>query len=381
MPTASFKRQEREMLPPSPAQQSETRLGKICDRIWNTTVQQEKPLTTYPTYLLKSKLNTNGLPRFKDYQTISRHLFAGADQGNRCPYGDEPASIADLEAISQPTVIQDAYTLSALRFYLNPFQDTISRPGNKFLGIPEQLQNLYRELRTAKPQVLEFQCSQFTSSLAVREAVAESQQQMRYRFVNELEPFINANPFNPMLHEQELSPIMMHDLKQYVQLQNSPHTFFDLMQGLERDVAIHHWRSLHLDPSTSIENSLVHTMASWCDEGHRRKRPIKCPIGVPLSYMQAMRRKGQPCINQEFAGQAHGALNHWLQEHIWQRFCNRYPNQCILPPNTFFKQIGHLHIAFADAIYELHMDNVVNPANTNFWSILQFYLPWISPWS
>lgn len=375
------------------AKQLETQLNKISDHKWEKIVQQEKPLDNYPKYQKVSKLDTEGLPKFSHYKTISRQLFSNTPRiGNICPFGDESAPIVLLEEISQPKVIQDAYTLSALRFHFNPYHDTVSHPENKELGIPKKLQSLYRRISSTS-QSDTFDFCQIKSLQSLEKEVKESQQKMRYRFVNELAteinednkrvPLMNANPLDPQLHERELSPEMVHDLSQYVQLQNSPHTFFDLMQGLEKEVAINHWHSLQIDPEFSIEDSMIYTMTSWRDrprQGHRRKRPIKCPIGVPLGYMQAMRRKGQPCINQEFAGHAHGALNHWLQEHIWQRFCDRYPEKCVLHPSVFFKQIGHLHVAFADAIYELHMDNVVNPANTNFWTVLQYYLPLMSPW-
>ena len=153
------------------------------------------------------------------------------------------------------------------------------------------------------------------------------------------------------------------------------------MQWLEREVVVRRWRSYLAAQPLSVEDAIVLVMTSWRDRnGHRRKKPITCPIGVPLGYMQSIRRKDQPFITQEFANHAHGALNHWLQEHVWQRFCDRYPQKHHLPPSEFFKQLGRSHIAFADAIYELHMPNVANPANTNFWSVLQYYLPLMSPW-
>lgn len=362
-------------------ERSKIKRRNISDLSGKADIQQEEPLDNYPQYPWSLELDINDLPQFEDYKTISRHLFAKtAEIANVCPYGDEPAPIARIEKIQKSGVVRDAYTLSALRFKLNPFQDAISQPTNKLLGIPEPLQPIYKQLSARKIQAHVFQLGKLTSLQMVQEAVDQLQQQMRCRYINELVPFMNANPFNPRLHDRELSPEMMHDLSQYVQLQNSPYAFFDLMQWLERDVAIRHWHSLRTEQHSSVEDSIILVMTSWRHKGHRRKGPIKCPIGVPLSYMQSMRRKDQPCINQEFAGHAHGALNHWLQEHVWQRFCDRYPEKCSLPPSTFFKQIGHLHVAFADAIYELHMNNMVNPANTNFWSILQFYLPLMSPW-
>lgn len=394
LPAISCDSQVGDVLPHPRAKPLEAQLSEISDHKWEEIVQQEKPLDNYPKYRKASKLDKDGLPKFDQYKTISRQLFNNASEiGNICPFGDEFAHIAFLEEVPQDKVIRDAYTLSALRFHSNPFRETNSHPDNKEIGIPKKLQKRYQILRSTKTLSDTFHFSDFTSLHSLEETINESQKQMRHRFVNELVtevneddervPLMNANPLDSTRHKHELSPEMVHDLSQYVQLQNSPHTFFDLMQGLEKEVAINHWHSLQIDPEISIEDSMIYTMTSWRDrpsQGHRRKRPIKCPIGVPLSYMQAMRRKGQPCINQEFADHAHGALNHWLQEHIWQRFCDHYPEKCVLHPSVFFKQIGHLHVAFADAIYELHMDNVVNPANTNFWAVLQYYLPLMSPW-
>ncbi|MEL6353933.1 MAG: hypothetical protein AAFR58_19580 [Cyanobacteria bacterium J06627_28] len=218
------------------------------------------------------------------------------------------------------------------------------------------------------------------SLAALEEAIEQRQRVMRSRYLRELVPLMNANPLDPTLHTHDLSPEMVHDLEQYVTMQNTPLLFFDLMQWLEKEVAIRRWRSFHSQKPLSAEKALIYVMEGWRDNDGQRRKHITCPVGVPIGYMQAVRRKNQPFITQEFAHHAHGALNHWLQEHIWQRFCARYPTQCQLTPSQFFKQLGYSHSAFADSIYELHMANVANPANTNFWSVLQFYLPFMSPW-
>ena len=71
-------------------------------------------------------------------------------------------------------------------------------------------------------------------------------------------------------------------------------------------------------------------------------------------------------------------MTHWLQEHIWQRFCVQYPDLSQQHFSEFFRELGRVHPAFADSIYESHMPNLVNPANTHFWCILQHYLPMLS---
>ena len=42
--------------------------------------------------------------------------------------------------------------------------------------------------------------------------------------------------------------------------------------------------------------------------------------------------------------------------------------------------MGTVHFAIPDAVYELHVENVANPANTHVWAALQYYLPLLSPW-
>lgn len=304
-----------------------------------------------------------------------------------CPYGDRPAPLARIEKTDQPRVIRNAFALSALRFKLNPFPDKDSRLDNIVEGIPTVLQPLYLEKSLSgqfQNEVNDAAIADWLqlSSLPALEAVVDAQQEvMRSRYARELAQLMNANPLDPTLHSKVLSEAMVHDLAQYVKVQNSPYLFFDLMQWLERDVAIRQWRSFQSRNPLSAEAAMILVMTSWTGaDGHRRKKPIECPVGVPLGYMQSVRRKNQPFITQEFAGHAHGALNHWLQEHMWQRFCARYPERCQLPTSAFFKQLGRCHLAFVDSIYELHMANVANPANTNFWSVLQFYLPFMSPW-
>ena len=298
--------------------------------------------------------------------------------------------LARIERTAVPRTVRNAFVLSALRFELNPFPNKDSRLDNIVEGIPTVLQPLYLEKSLFEPSeqdsediAKDGQIGWVRSpSLSILETViAKRQDKMRACYSRELVPLMNANPLDPALHSKELSESMVHDLTQYVNLQNSPYLFFDLMQWLEKDVAIRQWRSFQSGQLLSAESAMILVMTSWLDsDGHRRKKPIKCPVGVPLDYMQSVRKKNQPFITQEFAGHAHGALNHWLQEHIWQRFCARYPEKCQLSTSQFFKEIGHCHFAFVDAIYELHMSNVANPANTNFWSMLQFYLPFMSPW-
>lgn len=347
-------------------------------------VDAEEVLTNYPTFKWQLCQDENNLPQFKNYHTISRHLFSEAKLANRiCPYGDEPATIARVEKKIHTRVVRDAYTLSALRFEQNPFSrnNKISSPDNKLTGIPERLKSLYKELSFQEHPNYSDHLLKVNSLQNLKDDLAALQHRMRHAYLNELVPLMNANPLDLSLHTHELSLEMMHDLGQYVQLQNNPHTFFDLMQWLERDVAIFRWQSFQSGHMFSIEEAITFVMTGWrTQNGHRRKNPIKCPVGVPIGYMQSLRRKDQPFITQEFADHAHGALNHWLQEHIWQRFCYRYPEKSYLLPSTFLKRLGYLHFAFADAIYELHMTEVANPANTNFWSVLQYYLPLMSPW-
>ncbi|MBE9062476.1 hypothetical protein [cf. Phormidesmis sp. LEGE 11477] len=345
-------------------------------------------LQNYPEFSWELVVDASeGLPLLVEVPTISRPSVATRScQPEPFPYGDRPALLAKIRKTTQPKVIRDAYALSALRFKLNPFQAEDSREDNKVKGIPTVLQALYWQ-KKLQGKLLEHdadstQWLEMPSLQSLEAAVNERQEKMRSLYTRELVPLMNANPLDPTLHCHGLSSQLVHDLKRYVQLQNSPNLFFDLMQWLERDIAVRRWRSARLGQPLSSEDALTFVMNSWIDPGgQRRKKAITCPTRVPLGYMQSIRRKNQPFITQEFADHAHGAFNHWLQEHIWQRFYSLYSEQCQLSPAQFFKQIGRSHFAFADAIYELHMANVANPANTNFWTVLQFYLPLMAPWS
>lgn len=349
---------------------------------WYSAIQTEELLSNFPVFpwTLVTDLETD-FPVLTAKKTISRPLISATPSSRKvCPYGDKPALLAVIVPNQEPQLTRSAYALSALRFKENPFPNKDSRLDNKIEGIPTVLQALYRQKSSCKERK-EQKWLQLPSLQDVEVVIDECQQEMRSRYTQELVPLMNANPLDPSLHSHDLSPQLIHDLQQYVTLQNRPYLFFDLMQWLERDIVTRRWRSAQAGGLLSSNEALRLVMDSWTDKnGNRRKKSITCPIGVPLGYMQSVRRKNQPFITQEFAGHAHGAFNHWLQEHIWQRFYYRYPEQCQLTPTEFFKEIGRRHSAFADAIYELHMANVVNPANTNFWSILQFYLPFISPW-
>jgi len=344
-------------------------------------------LQSYPEFFWELVVDADkGLPLLVEQPTISRPSTAEMSQQNPFPYGDQSALLAQIRRTTHSKVVRSAYALSALRFKLNPFQDEGSREDNKVKGIPTVLQTLYRRKKLQEKLVEhDGDCTQWLEmpSLQLLEAVLNEQQgKMRSLYARELVPLMNANPLDPTMHCYGLSSQLVHDLNQYVQLQNSPSLFFNLIQWLERDVAVRRWRSARSGQPLSSEEALAFVMNSWCDQGgNRRKRSITCPTRVPLGYMQSIRRKNQPFITQEFAKHAHGAYNHWLQEHVWQRFHYLYSEQCQLSPAQFFKQIGHSHFAFADAIYELHMANVANPANTNFWTVLQFYLPFMTPWA
>ncbi len=434
---------------------------QFSDDLWAAILQKEIVLTESPPYSWKLVLDNNNLPEFEDYYTISRHLCSDIKKADHtCPYGDEPAPIACITKTAEPREVRDAYTLSALRFRLSPFKNQKSTEENKCSGLPTDLRSLYavkvRQDEASLSKLRSFIDLQKSTLSEVKESVSDSQQRMRAQYVSELVPLMNANPFNPGLHDRELSPEMMYDLAAYVDMQNRPCRFFDLMQWLERDVTLNTWRaaktdafllvlkgkllqalpgnflpvkkdlktarstdellSILMSSHQSSEFALIEeiigkvfgevtrwlialTMSGWQDyDGHRRKKAIICPTGVPLGYMQSLRRKDQPYITQEFSNHAHGGLNHWLQEHIWQRFCKRYPDKHQLHPSDFLKQLGNIHShiciqsegkvrevnanlhMFADAIYELHMPNLANPANTNFWTVLQLYLPWMSPW-
>lgn len=348
---------------------------------WHIAIQTEQPLKNYPHFSWSLLIDPIAdLPVLVETATISRPLIPLAPSDHKiCPYGDRPALLAAIQASTQPHLVRDAYTLSALRFQLNPFPGKDSTPDNKAKGIPTVLQTLYQQ-KISTSQVDDAWLA-LPSLEALESAVDRQQAEMRSRYTEELAPLMNANPLDPSLHSHGLSQELIHDLRQYVALQNRPYLFFDLMQWIERDIATRRWRSAHANQPLTSSDAMTFVLNSWTDrDGSRRKRAIKCPIGVPLEYMQSVRKKNQPFITQEFADHAHGAFNHWLQEHIWQRFCYRYPEKTQLLPSQFFKQIGRCHFAFVDAISEMHMANVANPANTNFWSVLQFYLPFMAPW-
>ncbi len=348
---------------------------------WHVAIQTEQPLNNYP--LFPWNLLTDPAiyrPVLIETKTISSSLVPLAHTEHKiCPYGDKSALLAVIQKAAQPRLVRDAYTLSALRFERHPFPKKNSSPKNKIIGIPTDLQPLFKQ-KTSNRQT-DDTWLQLPTLQALESAIDQRQKEMRSLYTQELAPLMNANPLDPSLYSHDLSPELVHDLKQYVALQNRPYLFFDLMQWIERDIATRRWRSAHAGYPITNEEAMIFVLNSWVDrDGTRRKRAIKCPTGVPLGYMQSVRRKNQPFITQEFADHAHGAFNHWLQEHIWQRFHYRYPEKAQLTPSQFFKQIGRCHFAFVDAISEMHMANVANPANTNFWSVLQFYLPFMSPW-
>jgi hypothetical protein len=213
------------------------------------------------------------------------------------------------------------------------------------------------------------------------QSLALMQQTMREFYEQELIPCMTANPLDIGLHRHELDPDFADDLEQYVRLQNSPRLFFDLLQWLERDVARYRRVATLAQEPLTTEQAMIQVMRSWRDlDGHRRHKPIVFPIGVPVGYIQSIRRKDQPFMTKEFGYHSHGALNHWLQEHVWRRFCYRYPDQHRLHPCGLLKRLGSVHFAFPDTIYELHVEEVANPANTHFWAVLQNYLPLLSPW-
>ena len=447
------------LVPSPPTYQKKSECCQVSDNEWKEVIQGESSLTNCPTYSWESVSGDNYLTEFEEQYTISRHLCSGIETAdNTCPYGDNPAPIARIVETKEPQVVRDAYTLSALRFELAPFKNQKSAEDNKCSGIPTKLNSLYAKKIDAQrneadlSKLLKLISLQKLTLPEMEQAMAQSQQEMRFWYAHELVPLMNANPFDPELHQHELTSAMVHDLKKYVELQNHPCRFFDLMQQLEKDIALNCWRaastgelllvlknnlqkvlsndslSIQIETARSIDDLLsilrdrhllseflliekaigeaigrfiTLTMSGWRDyDGHRRKKAITCPIGVPLGYMQALRRKDQPYVTQEFSNHAHGGLNHWLQEHIWQRFCSCYRAEHKLHPSEFLKQLGriqgrirlksedkvptegevyNLHM-FADAIYELHMLNLANPANTNFWTVLQYYLPLMSPW-
>lgn len=378
---------------------------------WKSYLQKEISPPNYPQYKWKLKFNKAGEPIFRKYQTISRHLLEEQDS-DIFPFGDLPSPVACLEPTETLQDARNAYLISALRFKLNPYDKIQTTDSNQLLGIPETLRNLYEKLEFERYRVDIYLALKVTSQDAFESALAEIQQKARYWYHQELVPNMNANPFDPELHYQELSieniqqiikerrdsqelpfpypycyrtnlsPEMVHDLSQYVRLQNSPYLFFDLLQELERDILRLRWESLKMGKELSNKDAMIDIMEGWSDrDGHKRKKHIVFPVGVPLAYIQSIRRNGQPFITEEFARKSHGEMTHWLQEHIWRRFCYRYPEKCLMQPSKFLRELGHVHPAFPDAIYEAHMPNLANPANTNFWCILQYYLPMLSSWS
>ncbi|MEM8642948.1 MAG: hypothetical protein AAGG51_29645 [Cyanobacteria bacterium P01_G01_bin.54] len=375
---SSLERDSREYLSPS--------LSSLCDKYQADLNQQVDQHTDYPKYLYRAKRRADFSFKFEYFPTISEDLSRYADQGVRLrPYGNPKAKFVCIYKVEQIQEIRDPYILSRLRFELNPFKGSVNDEAHKIDGIPTETQSLYERnsLHSQYHQDIFDKIPTLTCRKDLSHFISKVQTHHKRLYFNELKPLMNKNPFDPKLYARMLSPGMAHDLQQYVQLQNDPDEFFELMQGLERDIAKTRWHAYHSRSHRLISPSkaAIWVMTSWRDRGGvKRKKPIRCPIGVPLSYMQSLRRRNQPFITQEFAKHAHGSLNHWFQEHIWQRFYARYPEKCALTPSQFFKQLGHLDFAFADALYELHMPNLVNPANTNFWTVLQHYLPLMSPW-
>ncbi len=355
----------------------------LANTDWTTCIRTEIPLNSYPKYQWQLDLNPSGRPRFEAKPTVSRHLVKYAGPNPKiCPYGDDVAPVARLAPINSWQQPRDAYTLSALRFKLNPFslKQVKSRPSTKQVGLPAPVRHLHR---VATKHTIEVDRVLKAPSLTEFEvSLNRMQQAMRTYFIDELLPCMTANPLDVGLHRHELPSDFADDLEQYVRLQNSPYLFFDLLQWLERDIARYRRVTALAGAPVTNEQAMIQVMRNWRDlDGHRRKKPIVFPIGVPVSYIQSIRRKDQPFMTKEFGYHAHGAMNHWLQEHIWRRFCYRYPDQHRLHPCGLLKKLGSVHFAFPDTIYELHVEEVANPANTNFWTILQNYLPLMAPWA
>lgn len=384
----------------------------IGDVEWKHYLQQEVPLSNYPTYQWQLKLDESGYPLFKDYHTISQYLLE-KQSSEVCPFGNLPSPIACMEEAETPQIASNAYLISALRFELNPCDESQQESTDPLLGIPESLKDLFQEIKSQKNRVSPDLALQAPSEDAFDSALAKMQSQARYWYHRELVPHMNANSFNPGLHynkclpnqprqstkdidssklpflypypyRTDLSREMVEDLTQYVRLQNSPYLFFDLMQWLERDVLKLRWQFLQKGIVLSNQDAAIAVMSDWRDlgsaealrdlDGYQRQAHEVFPEGVPIAYIQSIRRQGQPFITQEFAGKSHGEMTHWFQEHIWRRFCYLYPEKVVMQPSKFLRELGYVHPAFADAIYESHMSNLVNPANTHFWYILQYYL-------
>ena len=356
----------------------------IDNATWQDSIQDETPLRIYPQYQWQLKRDNQGAPQFQEYLTVSRHLVTYQGRNPKvCPYGDSPAPVAYIEPTQDWQEARDAYTLSALRFKLNPFslRQVKSRPSTTQIGLPTPVKHLYKISESPSHQIDTDRVLTTQPLESFHTALDEMQQKTREWYVKELMPCMNANPLDVDLHRHELPEDFADDLATYVALQNSPRLFFDLLQWLEREVAKFRRAARLAGEPISNEDAMVQVMRSWRDrDGHRRNKPIVFPIGVPVGYIQSVRRKDQPFMTKEFGYHAHGALNHWLQEHIWRRFCYRYPERARLHPCQFLRKLGSVHFAFPDTIYELHVENVANPANTNFWSVLQYYLPLLSPW-
>ncbi|MGD1941000.1 MAG: hypothetical protein ACFB0G_06780 [Leptolyngbyaceae cyanobacterium] len=354
----------------------------LANTDWAACIRTEIPLTHYPKYQWRLDLDAKGSPQFDYYPTVSRHLTTYQGTNPKiCPYGDEVAPIARLEQTQSWQEPRDAYTLSALRFQLNPFKlhQTKSRPSTRHIGIPTPVRHLHKV--SERHQIETDRVLKAPSLREFETALDKMQQTMQAFFIDELLPCMTANPLDVGRHRHELPPEFADDLEQYVRLQNSPYLFFDLLQSLERDVARYRRVTALAGAAVTTEEAMIQVMRSWRDlDGHRRKKPIVFPIGVPIGYIQSIRRKDQPFMTKEFGYHSHGALNHWLQEHIWRRFCYRYPDQHQLHPCGFLKKLGSVHFAFPDTIYELHVEEVANPANTHFWAVLQNYFPLLSPW-
>ncbi|WP_144054398.1 hypothetical protein [Pleurocapsa sp. PCC 7319] len=378
---------------------------QIDDSEWKYYLDREVPLQNYPQYPWQLKRDQAGNPIFKNLPTISRHLFKN-QSGDVCPFGDLPSPVACLEKTEALQDVKNAYLISALRFELNPYKNTQPGMSNQLRGIPQPLKELHEKLTFYSPRLHVDKILKSSSQNEFDSALNQMQQQARFWYVRELIPKMNANPFAPQLHNYELpadntrrliaanspqknlpftypysyitklKPSMIRDLTQYVRLQNSPYLFFDLMQWLERDVLRWQWQSLKQGRKIGNQEGMIKVMTDWHDQdGKKREEPIIFPIGVPIDYIQFTRRQNIPFITVEFAKTTHGKMTHWLQEHIWQRFCYQYPDRHHLYPSEFFTDLGQVHPAFADSIYEFHVPNIVNPANTHFWYILQHYLP------
>ena len=378
---------------------------QIDDSEWKCYLDREVPLQNYPQYRWQLKRDRSGNPIFKNFLTISRHLF-NQQNTNICPFGDLPSPVACLEKTEALQDVRNGYLISALRFELNPDRNIQPGTSNKLWGIPQPLKELHEKLTLHRPRFNVDRILKSSSQDEFDSALNQMQQQARFWYVRELVPKMNANPFDPKLHnyklptdnmrrpiaanspqknlpftypypyQTKLKPTMIRDLTQYVRLQNSPYLFFELMQWLERDVLRLCWQSFKQKKKISSKEAMIQVMTDWGNlEGYQREAPLVFPIGVPIDYIQSIRRKNIPFITQEFAETSHGDMTHWLQEHVWQRFCIQYPNLHQLHSSEFFRELGRLHPAFSDSIYESHMPNLVNPSNTHFWCTLKYFLP------